>query len=71
MHDIALVSYALFKNRDAATKSSQSCFKRNTVEFRSRSEEIFLLMRVDSSYQNEGNIYTGDLWRVAAKVAIR
>jgi PPIC-type PPIASE domain len=70
MHDIALVSYALFKNRDAATDFRNLVLKGTPWSSALVQQEPSILMRVDSSYQTQATFMPAELWRVAMKVAI-
>jgi PPIC-type PPIASE domain len=71
MHDIALVSYVLFKNRDAATEFRNLVLKGTPWSSALVQQESSILMRVDSSYQTQATFMPAELWRVATKVAIR
>jgi len=69
MHDIALVSYALFKNRDAATEFRNLVLKGTPWSSAVIQHETSILMRIDSSYQTQETFIPAELWRVATKVA--
>ncbi len=71
MHDVVLVSYALFRKRDKATEFRNLVLK--GISWRSAliQRESSMLMRVDSSYQTKSTLLPPELWRVATKSAIR
>ena len=71
MHDIALVSYALFKNRDAATEFRNLVLKGTPWSSAVSQKASSILMRVDSSYQTQATLMPAELWRVAANAASR
>jgi hypothetical protein len=71
MHDIALVSYALFKNRDAATEFRNLVLRGTSWSSAVVQQTSSILLRVDSSYQTEATLLPVELWRVVTKVAIR
>ncbi len=64
-HDIALVSYVLFKNRDAATEFRNLVLRGTPWSSAVDQKVSSILMRVDSSYQTQGTLLPGELWRVA------
>jgi len=70
-HDAALVSYALFKNRDAATEFRNLVLKGTTWSLAIRKQESSILMRADSSYQTQASLMPTELWRVTANAASR
>jgi len=67
MHDMALVSFALFKNRDAATEFRNQVLKgtpwNSAIDQRAQS----IVARIDSSYQTQATLIPAELWRVASK----
>jgi peptidyl-prolyl cis-trans isomerase C len=65
-----LVSYVLFKNRDAATEFRNLVLKGTTWSSALVRHESTLLMHADSSYQTQATFIPAELWRVAAKAAI-
>jgi peptidyl-prolyl cis-trans isomerase C len=71
MHDIALVSYVLFKNRDAATEFRNLVLKGTSWSSAVIQQDSSIIMRIDSSFQTQATFMPPELWRVAAKVAVR
>jgi len=71
MHDAALVSYVLFKNRDEATEFRNLVLKGTSWRSALVQRESSMLMRVDSSYQTKETLLPPELWRVAVKSVIR
>jgi hypothetical protein len=71
IHDIALVSYVLFKNRDAATDFRNLVLKGTSWSSAVVQQASFILIRVDSSYQTQASLIPAELWRVATRMATR
>jgi hypothetical protein len=71
MHDIALVSFALFKNRDAATEFRNLVLKGTPWNSAINQQTQSVIMRVDSSYQTQESLIPAELWRVALKSTSR
>jgi len=71
MHDMALVSFALFKTRDAATEFRNLELKGMPWNSAVRQQAQSIVHHVDSSYQSEATLLPAELWRVASKSAIR
>jgi hypothetical protein len=69
MHDVALVSYVLFKNRDAATEFRNSVLKGAAWNTAADQHASSILARMDSSYQTQASLVSSELWRVAASAA--
>ena len=67
MHDMALVSFALFKNRDAATEFRNLVLKGTSWNSAINQQAQSIIMRVDSSYQTQATLMPAELWRVASK----
>jgi len=70
-NDVALVSYVLFRNRDAATEFRNLVLKGTPWRSALLQRESSVLMRGDSSYQTKETFLPAELWRVAAKLSIR
>ena len=66
MHDVALVSYALFKNRDAATEFRNNVLKGTSWSVAINRNLTSISFRADSSYQTQATLLPTELWRVAA-----
>jgi hypothetical protein len=71
MHDIALISYVLFKNRDAATEFRNLVLKGTSWSTAVVQNASSILIRVDSSYQTQAALVPAELWRVATRMAPR
>ena len=71
MHDMALVSYVLFKNRDAATEFRNLGLKGTPWNSAVAQQAQSVVLRVDSSYRTEATLLPAELWRVASKSANR
>jgi hypothetical protein len=71
MHDIALVSFALFKNRDAATEFRNLVVKGTPWNSAMNQQTQSVILRVDSSYQTQASLIPAELWRVASKSTSR
>ncbi|MCX6122439.1 MAG: peptidyl-prolyl cis-trans isomerase [Ignavibacteriales bacterium] len=67
MHDMALVSFALFKNRDAATQFRNLVLKGTQWNSAINQHAQSVVLRVDSSYRTEATLIPAELWRVASK----
>jgi acid stress-induced BolA-like protein IbaG/YrbA len=67
MHDMALVSFALFKNRDAATEFRNLVLKGTQWNSAINQHAQSVVLRVDSSYRTEATLIPAELWRVASK----
>jgi hypothetical protein len=65
-HDVALVSYAAFKNRDAATEFRNKVLGGTSWYSAIRMQNTFLVLRADSSYQTQATLAPIELWRVAS-----
>lgn len=66
LHDVALVSFALFKNRDSATECRNLILKESPWGIVVRQHASSIIARVDSSYRTQATLLPGELWRVAA-----
>jgi len=71
MHDIALVSYALFKNRDAATEFRNSVLKGTSWNAAVGQHASSILLRMDSTYQTQASLVLSELWRVVTNASAR
>jgi peptidyl-prolyl cis-trans isomerase C len=71
VHDVALVSYALFKNRDAATEFRNTVLKGTSWSTAIDQNASSISMRVDSSYQTQATLIPAELWRVASNATSR
>lgn len=71
MHDVALVSYVLLKNRDAATEFRNSVLKGIAWNTAVEQHASSILFRIDSSYQTQGSLVSPELWRVATNASAR
>jgi hypothetical protein len=69
LHDVAFVSFALFKNRDDATECRNLVLKGTpwTAVIRQRASTI--IAHVDSSYRTQATLLPAELWRVASHAA--
>ena len=67
MHDIALVSLALFKNRDVATEFRNLVLKGTPWNSALNQQVQSIVMHIDSSYQTQATLMPTELWRVASK----
>jgi hypothetical protein len=70
-YDIALVSYALFKNRDAATEFRNSILKGTSWNSAVGQHTPSILLRMDSSYQTQASLISSELWRVVTNATQR
>jgi hypothetical protein len=71
LHDMALVSFALFKNRDAATEFRNLVLKGTQWNSAINQYAQSVVLRVDSSYRTEATLIPAELWRVASKSTSR
>jgi peptidyl-prolyl cis-trans isomerase C len=71
MQDVALVSYALLKNRDAATEFRNLVLKGTPWSSAVEQKVSSVLTVVDSSYQTQSTLLPPELWRVAANAINR
>jgi len=71
MHDLALVSFALFKNRDAATEFRNLVLKGTPWNAVINQQAQSIVMHVDSSYKTQAALMPAELWRVASKLTNR
>ncbi|MGD0036082.1 MAG: peptidyl-prolyl cis-trans isomerase [Bacteroidota bacterium] len=67
MQDIALVSFALFKNRDVATEFRNLVLKGTPWNSALIQLAQSIVMRIDSSFQTQATLMPPELWRVASK----
>ena len=67
MQDLALVSFALFKNRDAATEFRNLVLKGTSWSSAMNQHSQSIIVHVDSSYQTQATLVPAELWRVASK----
>lgn len=66
LHDVALVSFALFKNRDSATVCRNLILKESPWGIVVRQHAASVIARMDSSYRTQATLLPSELWRVAA-----
>jgi hypothetical protein len=66
LHDMALVSYALFKNRDAATEFRNLILKGTPWNAALNQQSQPVMVRVDSTYRTQATLQPAELWRVAS-----
>ena len=71
MHDAAMVSYVLFKNRDAATEFRNIVIKGTSWSSAVNRQASSILARMDSSFQTQATLMPVELWRVAANASSR
>ncbi len=71
MQDVALVSFALFKNRDVATEFRNLVLKGTPWNSALNQEAQAIVTRIDSSYQTQATLMPAELWRVASKSTSR
>ena len=69
MHDVALISFALFKNRDAATTFRNLVLRGTLWNSALNQQASSVFMHVDSSYQTQTTLMPPELWRVVTKSA--
>ncbi len=64
--DVALVSYALFRDRDAATSFRNSVLKGSGWSEALGQSGPAVMARLDSSYRTQASLQPPELWRVAS-----
>lgn len=69
--DMALLSYVLLKNRDAANEFRNAVLKGTPWSTAVVQRASSIQVRVDSSYQTQASLMPAELWRVATRMAIR
>jgi parvulin-like peptidyl-prolyl isomerase len=69
MHDVALVSFALFKNRDAATTFRNLVLRGTPWSSALSQQALSIFIHIDSSYQTQATFMPPELWRVATRSA--
>ena len=67
LHEMALLSFALFKNRDAATEFRNVVLKGTPWHIAINQHAQSILGHIDSSYQTQASLTPSELWRVASK----
>jgi hypothetical protein len=67
VQDLALISFALFKNRDAATEFRNLVLKGTSWSSAVNQHVQSIIVRGDSSYQTQATLMPAELWRVASK----
>jgi hypothetical protein len=67
LHEMALLSFALFKNRDAATEFRNVVLKGTPWHIAINQQAQSILGHIDSSYQTQASLTPSELWRVASK----
>jgi len=70
-NDVALVSYALFKNRDAATEFHNAVLKGRSWNLALRQLGGSIQAHADSLYYTQGTLVPIELWRVASNGPVR
>jgi peptidyl-prolyl cis-trans isomerase C len=76
-NDVALVSYVLFRQRDAATAFRNSVLRGTAwpealrLAKENPSQAPFVLAHVDSVYHTQASLYPAELWRVAGGLNTR
>ncbi len=71
INDVALISYALFKNRDAATEFRNLLIKGTAWNSAVTQRASSIVVRLDSSYQTQSSLLPVELWRVASNSGLR
>jgi hypothetical protein len=71
IHEMALVSFVLFKNRDGATEFRNTVLKGTPWHVAVNQQAQSIVARVDSSYQTQATLTPSELWRVASKSVSR
>ena len=66
MHDMALVSFVLFKNRDDATGFRNLVLKGEAWNTAINQQTEAIVMHADSTYQTQASLMPAELWRVAS-----
>lgn len=66
LHDMALVSFVLFKTRDGATEFRNLVLKGAAWSAAVSQQSASIVMRVDSTYQTQATLMPAELWRVAS-----
>jgi hypothetical protein len=69
--DAALISYALFRDRNKATEFRNIVLKGTSWSNALVQQRSSVLMSVDSSYQTKSTLLPVELWRVAVRSAMR
>jgi hypothetical protein len=69
MHDMTLVSFVLFKNRDAATEFRNLIVKGTPWSSAANQYAQSIVTRVDSTYRTQATLMPAELWRVASTLA--
>lgn len=67
LHEMALISFALFKNRDGATEFRNTVLKGTPWHVAVNQQSQSIVAHVDSSYQTQESLTPSELWRVASK----
>jgi hypothetical protein len=65
------VSYAAFKNRDAATEFRNKVLSGTPWVTAVQQHSALLLLRIDSAYQTQATLLPAELWRVASNATNR
>jgi hypothetical protein len=66
LHDMALMSYVLFKTRDRATEFRNLVLKGTAWSSAVNQQSEGIVLRVDSTYQTQATMMPPELWRVAS-----
>ncbi len=66
LHDMALVSYVLFKTRDGATEFRNLVLKGTAWNAAVNQQAAAIVLRVDSTYQTQATMMPPELWRVVS-----
>ena len=71
MHEMALISFTLFKNRDKATEFRNMVLKGTPWHVAVNQQAQSIVAHIDSSYQTQASLTPSELWRVASKLISR
>ena len=71
MHEMALISFTLFKNRDKATEFRNTVLKGTPWHVAVNQQAQSIVAHIDSSYQTQASLTPSELWRVASKLISR
>jgi hypothetical protein len=71
MHEMALISFTLFQNRDRATEFRNTVLKGTPWHVAVNQQAQSIVAHIDSSYQTQASLTPSELWRVASKLISR
>ncbi len=69
LHDVAFVSFALFKNRDDATECRNLVLRGTPWATVIHQRAATIIAHIDSSYRTQATLLPAELWRVASRAA--